>query len=51
MVMEIIATTIGVVGAAVLISHIPKLAALVNGNSIWSLTNNTTGPTSPTSTS
>jgi hypothetical protein len=37
MVVEIIATTVGVVGASILISRIPFIKALVDGNSIWSL--------------
>ncbi|MFM0206939.1 hypothetical protein PQQ96_05970 [Paraburkholderia sediminicola] len=45
MVMEIIATTIGVVGASILISRIPFIKALVDGNSIWSLTNSATTST------
>jgi hypothetical protein len=45
MVMEIIATTIGVVGASILISRIPFIKALVDGNSIWSLTNSATTTT------
>lgn len=49
MVMEIIATTIGVVGASILISRIPFIKALVDGNSIWSLTNSATTTTSTTS--
>jgi hypothetical protein len=45
MVMEILATTIGVVGASILISRIPFIKALVDGNSIWSLTNSATTST------
>lgn len=48
MVMEILATTIGVIGASILISRIPFIKALVDGNSIWSLTN---GASSTTTTS
>jgi hypothetical protein len=48
MVMEIIATTIGVVGASILISRIPFIKALVDGNSIWSLTGGASSTTSTT---
>ena len=37
---EIIATTIGVIVAAWIISRIPKVKALVDGNSIWATENN-----------
>lgn len=49
MVMEIIATTIGVVGASILISRIPFIKALVDGNSIWSLSNSASTTTTTTS--
>ena len=49
MVMEIIATTIGVVGASILISRIPFIKALVDGNSIWSLTNSASSTTTTSS--
>ena len=49
MVMEILATTIGVVGASILISRIPFIKALVDGNSIWSLTNSASATTTTTS--
>ncbi len=48
MVMEILATTIGVVGASILISRIPFIKALVDGNSIWSLTNSASTTTTTT---
>jgi hypothetical protein len=51
MVMEIIATTIGVVGASILISRIPFIKALVDGNSIWSLTGGASSSTTSTTTS
>jgi hypothetical protein len=50
MVMEIIATTIGVVGASILISRVPFFKALVDGNSIWSLTNGASSGTTSTTT-
>jgi hypothetical protein len=46
MVMEILATTIGVIGASLLISRVPAIKALVDGNSIWSLTNPSAATTS-----
>lgn len=48
MVMEIIATVIGVVGASILISRVPFIKKLVDGNSIWSLTNPNADTTSTT---
>lgn len=48
MVMEILATTIGVIGASLLISRVPFIKALVDGNSIWSLTNPASATTSTT---
>ena len=36
---EIIATTVGVIVAAWIISRIPKVKALVDGNSIWAVEN------------
>lgn len=39
MTLEIIATVIGVVGASILISRVPAIKALVDGNSVWALTN------------
>jgi hypothetical protein len=50
MVMEIIATTIGVVGASILISRVPFFKNLVDGNSIWSLTGGASASTSTTTT-
>jgi hypothetical protein len=50
MVMEVIATTIGVVGASILISRIPFIKALVDGNSIWSLTSGASSGTTSTTT-
>lgn len=49
MVMEILATTIGVIGASILISRIPFIKALVNGNSVWALTNPTAATTTTSS--
>ncbi|CAE6746586.1 hypothetical protein SAMN02787142_1245 [Burkholderia sp. WP9] len=49
MVMEILATTIGVIGASILISRIPFIKQLVDGNSIWSLTNGASSTTTTTS--
>lgn len=46
--MEIIATVIGVVGASILISRVPFIKKLVDGNSIWSLTNPNADTTSTT---
>ncbi|AIV52871.1 Uncharacterised protein [Burkholderia pseudomallei] len=37
---EIIATTVGVLVAAYIISKVPKFKALVDGNSIWSTEQN-----------
>lgn len=37
---EIIATTVGVIVAAWIISRVPSIRALVDGNSIWSTQNN-----------
>lgn len=39
---EIIATTVGVIVAAWLISKVPSIKALVDGNSIWATENNIT---------
>ncbi|MBX3766556.1 MAG: hypothetical protein QM625_22695 [Ralstonia sp.] len=35
---EVIATTVGVLVAAWIISKVPRFKALVDGNSIWALT-------------
>ncbi|CAN0621094.1 conserved protein of unknown function [Burkholderia multivorans] len=37
---EIIATTVGVLVAAWIISKVPKMKALVDGNTIWATENN-----------
>jgi hypothetical protein len=37
---EIIATTVGVLVAAWIISKVPKFKSLVDGNSVWATENN-----------
>lgn len=37
---EIIATTVGVIVAAWIISRVPAVKSLVDGNTIWATTNN-----------
>jgi hypothetical protein len=51
MTMEVIATMVGVIGASLIISRIPAIKALVDGNSIWALDNPNASGTSTSSTS